>query len=40
MGSIKRQLLFGLLGLVLAAVGLGAWAVYRQSRAELDERAA
>jgi len=37
MGSIKRQLLFGLLGLVLAAVGLGAWAVYRQSRAELDE---
>jgi two-component system OmpR family sensor kinase len=37
MGSIKRQLLFGLLGLVLAAVGLGAWAVYRQARAELDE---
>lgn len=37
MGSIKHQLLFGLLGLVLAAVGLGAWAVYRQSRAELDE---
>jgi two-component system OmpR family sensor kinase len=37
MSSIKRQLLFGLLGLVLAAVGLGAWAVYRQTRVELDE---
>ncbi len=37
MNSIKRQLLFGLLGLVLAAVFLGAAAVYRQSRAELDE---
>jgi two-component system OmpR family sensor kinase len=35
--SIKRQLLLGLLGLMLAAVGLGAWAVYRQARAELDE---
>jgi two-component system OmpR family sensor kinase len=37
MSSIKRQLLFGLLGLVLAAVFLGAAAVYRQARAELDE---
>jgi two-component system OmpR family sensor kinase len=37
MNSIKRQLLFGLLGLVLAAVLLGAVAVYHQSRAELDE---
>ena len=37
MNSIKRQLLFGLLGLVLAAVFLGAAAVYRQTRAELDE---
>lgn len=37
MRSIKRQLLLGLLGLMLAAVGLGAWAVYRQARAELDE---
>lgn len=37
MKSIKRQLLFGLLGLVLAAVFLGAAAVYRQARAELDE---
>jgi len=37
MNSIKRQLLFGLLGLVLAAVFLGAAAVYRQARAELDE---
>lgn len=37
MGSIKRQLLLGLLGLMLTAVGLGAWAVYRQARAELDE---
>jgi len=37
MNSIKRQLLFGLLGLVLVAVFLGAGAVYRQARAELDE---
>ena len=37
MSSIRRQLLFGLLGLVLAAVFLGAAAVYRQARAELDE---
>jgi len=37
MSSIKRQLLIGLLGLVLAAVFLGAVAVYRQVRAELDE---
>ena len=37
MSSIKRQLLFGLVGLVLAAVFLGAVAVYRQARAELDE---
>ena len=37
MNSIKRQLLVGLLGLVLAAVFLGALAVYHQARAELDE---
>jgi two-component system OmpR family sensor kinase len=37
MSSIKRQLLFGMLGLVLAAVFVGAAAVYRQARTELDE---
>lgn len=37
MNSIKRQLLLGLLGLVLFAVFLGAAAVYRQARAELDD---
>jgi two-component system OmpR family sensor kinase len=37
MNSIRRQLLVGLLGLVLLAVFVGAAAVYRQARAELDE---
>jgi two-component system OmpR family sensor kinase len=37
MNSIKRQLLVGLLGLVLFAVFVGAAAVYRQARAELDD---
>lgn len=37
MSSIRRQLLIGLLSLVLAAVFLGAAAVYLQTRAELDD---
>jgi two-component system OmpR family sensor kinase len=37
MQSIRRQLLFWLLGIVLAGVGLAGWLIYRQALAEANE---
>ncbi len=37
MGSIRRQLLFWLLALVVAGVGLAGWLIYRQALAEANE---
>ena len=37
MNSIRRQLILGLIGSLVAAVLLGAIVVYRQARAELDQ---
>ncbi|CAB3720349.1 ATP-binding protein [Trinickia soli] len=37
MQSIRRQLLFWLLGIVVAGVGLAGWLIYRQALAEANE---
>ena len=37
MQSIRRQLLFWLIGIVLAGVGLAGWLIYRQALAEANE---
>lgn len=37
MTSIRKQLLWGLLSVVVVALLAAAWAVYRQARAELDQ---
>ena len=37
MSSIRRQLLFWLLAIVVAGVGLAGWLIYRQALAEANE---
>ncbi|HEY4801732.1 MAG TPA: two-component sensor histidine kinase, partial [Paraburkholderia sp.] len=37
MSSIRRQLLFWLLAIVVASVGLAGWLIYRQALAEANE---